>query len=381
MRILFLARSLETGGAERQFGALAVGLKQRGHEVAIAVFYGGGALETGPRAAGVPVIPLEKRSRWDVVPFGRRALETIRRFDPDVLHGCLAAANLLAVAARPFLPRARVVWGVRASNVDWSRYDRFHEATFAASRVAARFADLVIVNSEAGARYHREAGFPADLLRVVPNGIDVALFRPDRNRGAPARGRWGFDPSHRVYGIVARLDPMKDHLTFLDAAARVAASDRSARFVAVGGGPEPYAAELRATPAARRLEGLMVWAGPTDDPVEAYNALDAHVLSSTGEGFPNAVAEAMACGVPCAVTDVGDAAAIVGSTGIVVPPGDAEALAGAMIRVVAPPFGPPPSAAARARIVATYSLDALCEATEALLRPLAEEARAGAARA
>jgi glycosyltransferase involved in cell wall biosynthesis len=371
MRILFLARSLEVGGAERQLGALAAGLGRRGHEVAIAVFYAGGALEAGVRAAGVPVVTLDKRSRWDLARFTARALGEIRRFRPDVVHGYLVAPNLLAAAARPLMPRARIVWGLRASDMDWSRYGAWHEASFAASRIASRFADLLICNSEAGARYHARAGFPESALRVVHNGIDLDAWRPDPRRREETRARWGFGPADRVFGIAARLDPMKDHVTFLEAAVRVAAADDAARFVAIGGGVEPYVSEVTRHPAAARLAGRLVWAGETADMLAAYNALDALVLSSAfGEGFPNAVAEAMACGVPCAVTDVGDAALVVGDVGAVVPVKDHVALASAMMRVAGAASPRIPVAAARDRIASRFSIDAMVDASEALLEAL-----------
>ena len=371
MRILFLARSLEVGGAERQLGALAAGLKRRGHDVEIALFYAGGALEAGVRAAGVPVVTLDKRSRWDLAGFAARAAREIRRFRPEVVHGYLVAPNLLAAAARPLVPRARIVWGLRASDMDWSRYGAWHEASFAASRIAARFADLLIVNSEAGTRYHARQGFPAAALHVVHNGIDVEAWRPDRERGLAARARWGFGPADRLFGIAARLDPMKDHATFLEAALRVAGVDAAARFVAIGGGLDPYASSLARHPAAVRLAGKLVWAGETADMLEAYNALDALVLSSSfGEGFPNAVAEAMACGVPCAVTDVGDAALVVGETGAVAPLGDAIALASAMRSVAVPASPRLPRLDVRERIARRFSVDAMCDATEALLEAL-----------
>jgi glycosyltransferase involved in cell wall biosynthesis len=352
-------------------GALANGLARRGHEVEIAVFYPGGVLEAGIRGAGVEVVNLDKRSRWDLLRFTTRSLREIRRFRPDVIHGYLVAPNLLAAAARPVAPRAKIVWGLRASDMDWSRYGAWHEASFAASRIAARLADLLIVNSEAGARYHARRGFPESGLRVVHNGIDLEAWRPDRELGRGARARWGFGPDDRVFGIAARLDPMKDHATFLAAAVRVAAADAAARFVAIGGGLDPYASELKRHAAASRLAGKLVWAGETTDMLSAYNGLDALVLASSfGEGFPNAVAEAMACGVPCAVTDVGDAALVVGDEGAVVPVGDHAALASAMMKVAAPGTTPPPRAGARERIASRFSVHAMCEATEALLAAL-----------
>jgi glycosyltransferase involved in cell wall biosynthesis len=374
MRILFLARSLEVGGAERQLGTLAAGLQGRGHSVEIAVFYGGGALEALPRAAGVPVVALGKTSRWDLFAFSRRAFAEVKRFDPDTIYGFLVAANLFSVVARRAAPRARIAWGLRAGAMDWSQYDRFQGMTFAVSRFAARFADVLIVNSEAGVAYHAGAGFPLSKLRAVPNGIDLDAFRPDRALGARQRAEWGLCAGDRLYGIVARLDPMKDHATFLAAATRVASADPRARFVAIGGGPAGAQTRLQGLPDAVRLGGRLIWAGESGDMLAAYNALDVLVQSSIGEGFPNAVAEAMACGVTCAVTDVGDAARIVGTTGLVVPPGDVTALAEAMLRLGSSPENQPPAAMARERIAREYSVEAMCEATERVLSGTAEPA-------
>jgi glycosyltransferase involved in cell wall biosynthesis len=107
----------------------------------------------------------------------------------------------------------------------------------------------------------------------------------------------------------------------------------------------------------------VLWPGPAADPVPALNGLDiACSSSSEGEGFSNSVAEAMACGRPCVVTDVGDAALVVGDTGFVVPPKDGEALGGALIRALEA-LGDDSGARARARVVGEFSADRMVERT------------------
>ena len=123
MKIVFITRCLEYGGAERQLVLLAKGLLDRGHQPVVVVFYPGGPLQNKLVEAGVPVRPLDKSGRWDVLPFLARLIRVLRRERPDVIHGYLFAENLLAVLLKPFLPPTKIVWGVRNSGWDLSCYD------------------------------------------------------------------------------------------------------------------------------------------------------------------------------------------------------------------------------------------------------------------
>ena len=127
--------------------------------------------------------------------------------------------------------------------------------------------------------------------------------------------------------MVGRWDPQKDHATLLNALAILERSGEPVRCALVGPGMDRANGQLLEMIQARGLGGRVILAGVRDDVAAVMNALDVHVLSSASEGFPNVVAEAMACNTPCVVTDVGDAALIVGDTGWVVTPRDAEALA------------------------------------------------------
>jgi glycosyltransferase involved in cell wall biosynthesis len=142
------------------------------------------------------------------------------------------------------------------------------------------------------------------------------------------RSELGVAEDQPLIGRVGRLAPQKDYPTFLRAAALVATSRPEARFLCVGEGNPELSAQLRLLASQLGLDSRVHWSTGRDDMSAVYSALDVCVSSSAyGEGTPNVVAEAMACGVPCVVTDVGDSAWTVGETGVVVPPGDAEALA------------------------------------------------------
>lgn len=334
MRVFFLIRSLEAGGAERQLVALANGLAGRGHDVAVAVFYGGGVLEND-LAPSVKLVDLVKRGRWDVAGFMGRLRMAIRTFRPDVIHGYLGTANILSVLMKWVTPGMKVVWGVRASNMDMSRYDRIAALDFKLQCTLSRFADAIIANSHAGMSFHVNQGMPGQLFSVIPNGIDVDRFYPDRALGRPLRRGWLGDGDFLV-GMVARLDPMKDHENLLQAARIVCVEDERVRFVCVGDGDEQRVECLRKRTYELGLSDRLVWAGELHDMVAVYNALDLCCLSSAfGEGFPNVLGEAMSCSVPCVSTDVGDAALVVNDDTSIVPPTDHHALASALTLAIA----------------------------------------------
>ena len=207
---------------------------------------------------------------------------------------------------------------------------------------------------------------------VIPNGIDTDQFRPDKNARTRQRRTWGIDDSEQLIGLVARLDPMKGHPVFLAAAAQLAAQYRATRFVCVGDGPEAYRNELKTLAHELGLEDRLIWAGASSDMAAVYNALDISTSSSGfGEGFSNAIGEAMACEVPCVVTDVGDSAWIVEERRGVVPAGDPEALCSAWLGLLSDPERRAAMGrTGRQKIEQHFSIRRLTERTEQLLLTL-----------
>lgn len=328
-RVVFLVRSLDIGGAERQLVAMAVGLYRRGVEVAVVTFYPGGVLRRELEEAGVPVSDLGKQGRWDVVAFAFRLVKALRREHPTVIYSLLPVANILSALTQPFLSRARIVWGVRASNMDLSRYDWLSRLAMQVEGRLARPVDRIVCNSEAGRLHHARLGYPAGRMLVIRNGIDSDRFRFDPAGRKHVRAEWGVAPHEILIGLVARLDPMKDHPTFLKAAALLANNRTDVRFVCVGEGPSHYRRELHNQTVQLGIADRVIWSGVRTDMPAIYSALDIAASSSFGEGFCNAIAEAMACQRPCIVTDVGDSARMVAETGRAVTAHDPGALADA----------------------------------------------------
>ncbi|MEA2529041.1 MAG: hypothetical protein QOG89_685 [Thermomicrobiales bacterium] len=374
MKIVFLIRSLAYGGAERQLVALARGLHGRGHAVHVGVFYPGGALEADLHAAGVPVTNLNKGGRWDTVGFLWRLGHFLRNERPQIVHGYLSTSNYLGTLTKP-LHRARVVWGIRSSDVDVDRYDWFFRLDCEVARRLSRLSDLIIANSNAGRDHAVALGYPADRAIVITNGIDTERFRPDRQLRSAARLGLGVGDNEVLIGRVGRLDHQKDYPTFLRAAAIVARQQPNTKFVCVGTGPAEIGRSLRDLTAQLGLTDRVIWTGARPDMPAVFNALDVMVSSSAyGEGLPNVVAEAMACGVPSVVTSTGDSAWVVGDMGKVVERGDPTALAAATVEVIDTVVAKTVDhAAVRRRVIDLLSLDSLVTQTEAALRPLVRE--------
>jgi len=368
-QLVFLIRSLEAGGAERQLLQLVGLLDKRLFEVTVVTYYDGGPLAADLEAhAGVRRVALHKSGPRDVVRFVVRLVTTLRALKPHVVHGYMPDANVLAwLAGR--LSSARVVWGLRASDVDFRRYRFLSGALFKAASWLSPHADLIIANSEAGRRFHVEHGYSGDRMIVIPNGIDVDCFRPDPEARYRLRQEWGVAPDAFVVGSVARLDPMKDHETYLEAAAILSRRMPEARFVIVGNGTGEAKRRLVEVAEGLGVGHAVIWLGTRMDMPAVYSAFDVAVSSSAfGEGFSNTLGEAMACQVPCVTTDVGDAATIVADTGRVVPRRDPRRLAEGIAEIAADDrvrLGQQ----ARLRIEQFYSADRLAQrTTEALLR-------------
>jgi glycosyltransferase involved in cell wall biosynthesis len=377
VRLLFCTRSLAYGGAERQLAVLAAGLKRRGHDVRVLTLYAGGPIADELARAGVPVDSVGKQGRWNLIGPLVRLWRVARRRRPEIIHGYLTDANLLALGLRAASPGCRVVWGIRASALDPDVYDWLTHGLWRVACRLARRADLIIANSEAGRADHVRCGYPPDRTVVIPNGIDAERFRPDPIARQAVRAEWGVAEGDPLVGLVGRLDPMKQHSTFLEAAALVASDRASPRFVCLGDGPPEYGQAVLDQARGLGLAERLRLEPARPDIARCYPALDLLVSASAfGEGFSNVLGEAMACGVPCVATDVGDAETVIGDTGLVVPPRDPAMLARGIMTMLDrlnQPGRPDP----RARILAEYSVGQLVDRTEEALLELTLRQRDG----
>ncbi|MHC1783316.1 MAG: glycosyltransferase [Anaerolineaceae bacterium] len=334
IRVVFLIRSLFFGGAERQLLTLLGGMNKEIFEPVVLCYYRGGELEPDFLNAGIRVISLEKTGRWDIFPFIIRLLRQVSAIKPDILHGYLPMSNLLVVLVHLFFPGIKIIFGVRSSFLDMSKYDLITRLVYRLEILVSRFPDLTIVNSFTSKKIQVINGFPEKNIIVVHNGIDTSRFYQSSEERNDFRSHLGMDSETTLIGLIGRLDPVKGHPTFLQAAARVVEENNKAKFIVIGDGDRQYQKELVKIVNDLRLSEKVIWLEGQKNVRAVYNSLDICCSASIGESFSNVIAEAMSCCVPCVVTDVGDSAIIVGEFGEVVPAGDAIAMAEGMKRVL-----------------------------------------------
>jgi glycosyltransferase involved in cell wall biosynthesis len=353
LTIVHLITGLEMGGAEGMLARLVAYADRARFRPVVVSMTGPGTFGAQIAAAGVPLFSLGM-ARGVPDPRGLlRLRRVLRDFRPDLLQTWLYHADLLGLVAWRLGWVPRLVWNVRSTE------------TIGAGRARALLArwsalpDAVVVNAKEGQRFHEALGYRPRRWVHIPNGFDTEALRPDPAARQRQRAALGVADGAFLILLPARYHPMKDHATFLDAAARLAASSPQVRFALAGEGTGPGNAVLMAAIAEHRLGDRVVLLGDRRDLPAVYQAVDLVTLSSAyGEGFPNVLAEAMSCGIPCVATDVGDSREIVGEAGEIVPPCDPTALAAAWGKFVvlgAEERGQR-GAFARERIVENYGL-------------------------
>jgi glycosyltransferase involved in cell wall biosynthesis len=371
--ILFLLRSFNVGGAERQLILLASALQERGWSVKIVIFYSGGPLENEVKEMGIPVVNLNRKGRLDIFPFLFRLINFVRHDEPDILHSYLPVANIWAALVKLILPGTRVVWGVRASSLNLKQYDWQTQFTEFIEIQLSRFPDWIICNSQAGLLNSLKKGYPKARMSVISNGIDTNRFFPDRERGLHLRKYYNIEDDQTVIGMVARIDPMKDYPNFLHAAALILQEKPNIHFLCVGDGPYELLNEYKEMASSLGLGNAVTWVGYQENMLAVYNALDILVSASAyGEGFSNVVGEAMACGVPCVATNIGASAFLVEEFGELVPPSNPQALRDGilnLLQIVSQKEGFSANQLAQ-RVAREFSVDALTSNTIRLFEML-----------
>lgn len=354
--VLHVITGLGAGGAEEMLHRLLWAERTAPRAIQVVSLTDIGPVGRRIQTLGVPVVCLGMRPGHPRLSALWRLVRLLRRVRPDLVQTWMYHADLLGgIAAR--LAGLPVVWGIHHQ---WSTGDRW--LTRLTRRVCAWLSawvpERVIFASESSRRSHAARGYAPEKLVQIPNGFDVARFRPDPEARAKVRRELGIAGEAPVVGLVARYHPDKDHATFIAAGALVSRRLDTVQFVLCGEGTDASNSDLAAQIEGAGLRSATHLLGARADVERVFSALDVACLSSRTESFPNVVGEAMACGVPCVATDCGDVGAILGETGSTVPVGDHAALADALLAHLAlpPEARRAASAAARRRIVEHFAL-------------------------
>jgi len=392
IRLAHLISGLGVGGAEMMLYNLSASLRRDGFEARVISMTGDGPLAERIRGLGIPVSSLGMKRGLPSAAGALRMRRLLRGDPPDVLQTWMYHADLLGAIVTWLSPRtSRKTIGTMCGSGQVGRPPLawgIHNTALGArttkavtrwvvrlnSALSHRLPDVIVCCSEEARRAHARLGYDPGKMQVIPNGIDLSLFRADAEARAAVREELGLRPEAILIGMAARYHPQKDHRNFIEAARRIRDRNPDVRFLLCGNQMTPENAELWRMITAAGLGDRVHLLGLRDDMPRIMASLDLAVLTSAyAEAFPLVIGEAMACEVPCVVTDVGDSAAIVGDTGAVVPPRDPAALAEACLRLLeggVPRLGEM-GRAARLRIQERYSLASAAAKYAALYRELA----------
>jgi len=362
MKILHVIGSLGVGGAEAMLLKLIIGGDSNAIQQKIvtiqdsksqflerAAEFGIGVESLGVRSGSVNPLPLFK-----IIPI-------IRRERPDIVHTWLHHADLIGTFGAVLARSPAIIWNIRCSYLDRKDHSR---SLFWIIRLLAAMSNIpraIIVNSGAGRLAHEKYGYIAKRWELIPNGFDTDVFKPSEASRIALRQSLGMSIDTILIGMIARYHPMKDHETFLKAAWLLHQRRSDVRFVLVGLGIDKNNRNLTEILKSTGTENIVSLLGEKRNIHEISAAMDISTLTSYSEGFPNAIGEAMACGVPCVATGVGDVLEIIGETGQVIPERDPEALAGAWEKILSmePQARKALGMAARIRIIERYSLESV----------------------
>jgi glycosyltransferase involved in cell wall biosynthesis len=325
VRIAHIITSLNTGGAESMMVNLLARMDRRRFDPIVISLGDKGPVGVRIARLNVPVFSCGMRPGYPNPCAALRLLRALRRFRPDLAHGWMYHGNLAALL--PAAAGLPVIWSVFSTQSNM-RQEKF--STALAVRLGAllsRWPARIISDSKAGADTHqRLLNFSGARWEIIPNGFDLDQFHPSGKARAEVRTELSLAPESTLIGMIGRYHAVKNHAGFLRAAALLRRRLPEARFLLAGRGTGNNAALFEQ---ARELglSGAVHFLGETPDLPRLASALDILVSASHSESLPTVVGEAMCCGVPCVVTDVGDSAWLVGETGLAVPPGVPGALA------------------------------------------------------
>lgn len=362
-KIILSIRSLNLGGAERQFLELARYIDKTRFELYICTMYGGLLEDEVQLLSNVHYTNLCKKGRFDISFFYRyhTYLDVIK---PDIIYSFLPEMNLFSLWCKP--SQSKLIWGIRASNMHLDNYGMTAKFVLHMQKYCSKWVDGIITNSGASIVYHTKLGFAMQKASVVHNGIDSTRFVASAQQREFFRHQYGMNDNNIVVvGLIGRIDIIKGHMTFARVAKRILEEQNQFYFVVIGSGDKKIKQECQLI-LGQYNQTRFIWIDEMKHIENGYAGLDILCSTSLSESFSNSIAEAMSSEIPCIVTDVGDSRIIVGECGIVIPYEDERALYDAIMdmsksdRVIL-------GQKSRKRIEDTFSISNMVAQTETII--------------
>jgi len=338
LNVVHVINSLEIGGAERVLCALVGQTDPLTTKTSIITLLDGGPLKTMLIEEGIDVHSLGMSRRLPSPNAIVQLAKQLARRQPAIVVTWLNHSNLIGGLAARMAGGIPVVWNVRQSTLHAGVQKRIMRlVAHCAARLSRWVPSQTVFCGHSAQQNHLQAGYDRRRCSVIHNGFNDRIYRPNPSAHADVRRELGLACHVPLVGLFGRFHAHKDHENFARAAGAIHRRLPHVHFLLCGTGVTVDNHQLAAWLRHERIAEQCHLLGPRSDIPRLTASLDLQVSSSMTEALPNVIGEAMACGVPCAVTDVGDSARLVGDTGRVVPPGNASALAAACIDLLDQP--------------------------------------------
>jgi glycosyltransferase involved in cell wall biosynthesis len=334
MRLLFITSTLTTGGAEMMLWKLLRELPRDRFQATVASLGPVGRPADLLAGAGFEVVQFGLPGKLLLAPFAAQRL--LRRIRPQLIQGWMYHGNMAAWSLAMMTGfQARLIWSIRQSLYDLRDEKPLTRAVIRMNVRLSRRPERIVYVSETSRGQHERLGISGANACVVPNGFDLDYIGRQESQRAQVRTDLEIGPDEILVGHLARFHPAKDQLNLLRAVSKVARQRPGIKFALAGPGLDSSNGVLQKAIADSGVGSQVVLCGETSDPNAFLSACDLFCLSSSAEGFPNALGEAMACELPVVATKVGECEDVVGDCGLLVEPRNPDALAAAVLRLVA----------------------------------------------
>jgi glycosyltransferase involved in cell wall biosynthesis len=369
IKVLHLISTLDVGGAEQNLFRLISTMDKSIYQNHVVCMTKPGIVGQKLEKTSTPVFSLNMKKGVPDIRAVLRLRFLSRLMRPDIIQCWMYHANLLGLS---LLKPKMTLWNIRCSDLDLSLYGQIYRLAVMAGARLSSIPYVVVANSIAGRKVHEGLGYHPKKWAIIPNGFDTHIFKPDFEARSQIRARLNIPHDALVIGLIGRFDPMKDHATFFSAASLFMRSHPDALFILAGRGVTDQNPCMRDYMGAITDQKKFHFLGERDDIPHIVAAIDIATSSSLSEGFPNAIGEAMACGIPCVATDVGDSRLLMGDTGLVVNRKSPQELCKAwdMIARMTPGARQDMGLQARERIQKQYSQDKTTRSYEELYRQI-----------
>ena len=363
MRIVYLTTGLNMGGAEVMLYNLLSHIDRDRFEPTVISLMDKGVFGEQIEQLGIPVHSAGMLVGKPSIASIKKVVGLIKQAQPDLIQGWMYHGNLAAQFFN-FVSgnKTPVLWSIHHSLHDLPSEKPLTQAIIRFGSWSSKYVSKVAYVSEKSQGQHQKLGYNEKNACVVPNGFDLSKFQPSQEIRQKFRQELGIGNDTFLIGSLARYHPMKDHANLLRAAKILLDRSPNTKFVLIGTNVDNNNSALTDLIAELGIGKNIYLLGQRRDIPEITPALDLLASSSAfGEAFPLVIGEAMACGIPCVVTDIGDSAWIIGDTGKAVPPKNPEALAQAWQEIIDLDASKreEKSKAARNRIVEKFALDSI----------------------